>query len=216
MLCGGCETAKPTCKMQRQWGMPTSWPGCAELWPPQHRSCHREQHPHWSQMRLRVIEEWCEWWDNLAQCGGEISVVPFVHMFYSSPSSYLWEDDSGVVHTIRQGEGGEQGDAHSCFAWHAALQEVQARLRPNELLFAYLDDVYVVSKPDGVGAICTVLQEALWTHARMGSQKSPTRGHRCGAVPRSFPRHQSSGDSTGPPTMWQHIWRRCGGNMTCC
>ena len=28
-----------------------------------------------------------------------------------STSSYLWEDSAGTVHTIRQGEGGEQGDA---------------------------------------------------------------------------------------------------------
>ena len=73
--------------------------------------------------------------------------------------------------TVEQGEGGEQGDALMpllfCVGQHAALQEVQARLRPNERLFAYLDDVYVVSKPDRVGAIYTALQEALWTHARI-------------------------------------------------
>ena len=107
----------------------------------------------------------------LQRVEGGSSVIPFVHMFYSSPSSYLWEDDSGVVHTIQQGEGGEQGDALMpllfCVGEHAALQEAQARLRPNERLFAYLDDVYVVSKPDRVGAIYTALQEALWTHARI-------------------------------------------------
>ena len=36
---------------------------------------------------------------------------PFVRMFYGSPSSYIWKDSCGVAHTIRQGEGGEQGDA---------------------------------------------------------------------------------------------------------
>ena len=40
--------------------------------------------------------------------GGE-QVLPFVRMFYGSPSVHLWEDDSGVVHHIRQGEGGDQG-----------------------------------------------------------------------------------------------------------
>ena len=34
--------------------------------------------------------------------GGE--TLPFVRMFYSSPSRYLWEDQKGVVHTIDQGE----------------------------------------------------------------------------------------------------------------
>ena len=38
-------------------------------------------------------------------------VLPFVRLFYGTPSSYLWEDDSGTVHRVRQGEGGEQGDA---------------------------------------------------------------------------------------------------------
>ena len=36
--------------------------------------------------------------------GGE-QVLSFVRMFYGSPSVHLWEDDSGVVHHIRQGEG---------------------------------------------------------------------------------------------------------------
>ena len=37
-------------------------------------------------------------------------ILPFVKAFYGQPSTYLWEDDSGEVHTIPQGEGGEQGD----------------------------------------------------------------------------------------------------------
>ena len=40
--------------------------------------------------------------------GGQ--AIPFVRLFYGSPSSYLWEDSSGITHTIPQGEGGEQGD----------------------------------------------------------------------------------------------------------
>ena len=51
----------------------------------------------------------------LQRVDGGSAMIPFVHMFYSSPSSYLWEDDSGVVRTIQQGEGGEQGDA--LIAW---------------------------------------------------------------------------------------------------
>ena len=38
------------------------------------------------------------------------SVLPFVSQFYSSASTYIWEDDFGVTHEIIQGEGGEQGD----------------------------------------------------------------------------------------------------------
>ena len=34
---------------------------------------------------------------------------------------------------------------------HAALEAVQRQLRVGERLFAYHDDIYVVSPPDGVG-----------------------------------------------------------------
>ena len=37
-------------------------------------------------------------------------LVPFMRLFYGSPSTFLWEDDEGTVHHVRQGEGGEQGD----------------------------------------------------------------------------------------------------------
>ena len=38
--------------------------------------------------------------------GGD-SVLPFVSQFYSSASTYIWEDDLGVTHEIIQGESGE-------------------------------------------------------------------------------------------------------------
>ena len=41
---------------------------------------------------------------------GSGQALPFVRMFHGSPSSNSWED-SCVPHTIRQGEGGEQGNA---------------------------------------------------------------------------------------------------------
>ena len=37
-------------------------------------------------------------------------MVPFMRLFHGSPSTFLWEDDEGTVHHVRQGEGGEQGD----------------------------------------------------------------------------------------------------------
>ena len=41
---------------------------------------------------------------------GSDELLPFVSQLYGSPSTYLWEDEEGGVHEIRQGEGGEQGD----------------------------------------------------------------------------------------------------------
>ena len=37
----------------------------------------------------------------------EDRMLPFVRAFYGQPSSNLWEDDVGEVHSIPQGEGGE-------------------------------------------------------------------------------------------------------------
>ena len=82
------------------------------------------------------------------------TALPFVSMFYGSPSEYLWEDNEGTVHRIAQGEGGEQGDALMpllfALGQHEALQAVSRQFRPNERLFAFLDDVYLTSKPDRV------------------------------------------------------------------
>ena len=36
---------------------------------------------------------------------------------------------------------------------HAALEAIQREMKPNEKLFAFLDDLYLVSKPDRVGAL---------------------------------------------------------------
>ena len=47
----------------------------------------------------------------LAGVEGGAKVLPFVNLFYGSPSTYWWEDAMGTVHEVHQGEGGEQGDA---------------------------------------------------------------------------------------------------------
>ena len=48
--------------------------------------------------------------EGLHSVHGGAEALPFVRMFCSSPSQYLWEDQEGEVHTIDQGEGREQGD----------------------------------------------------------------------------------------------------------
>ena len=32
-------------------------------------------------------------------------LLPFVRLFYNSPSTFLWVDDAGTTHHVRQGEG---------------------------------------------------------------------------------------------------------------
>ena len=97
----------------------------------------------------------------LERMPGGVAVSPFVRLFYSSPE-YLWEDDGGEVQSIHQGEGGEQGDALMPLLFslgqHAALEAISGRLRPGERLFAYLDDIWFVTKLGRVGDVhsCSV------------------------------------------------------------
>ena len=105
----------------------------------------------------------------LAQVSGGASTLPFVRMFYGSPSQYLWDDDDGVSHTIPQGEGGEQGDAMMpllfALGQHEALQAANQNMREGEFLFAFHDDVVMVTNPDRVGPVYAAVQDSLLHHA---------------------------------------------------
>ena len=52
-------------------------------------------------------------------------ILPFLKWFYSSPSTYVWEDDMGTQHEVTQGEGGEQGDP---FGAHVVLLGAACRV----------------------------------------------------------------------------------------
>ena len=115
----------------------------------------------------------------LCRVDGGSQVLPFVKLFYGSPSQYWWEDDKGIVHEVDQGEGGEQGDAMMPLLFsvgqHDALSEVQNRLLPSEVLCAFLDDIYVVCRPERVGVVHTMLENALWRHARIQVHAGKTK-----------------------------------------
>ena len=101
----------------------------------------------------------------LSKIEGGQSALPFVSMFYGSPSQYLWEDERGVTHTVHQGEGGEQGDAMMPLLYslgqHRALQKVQAALQEDEVLLAFLDDTYIVLSHERTATVFATLQGAL-------------------------------------------------------
>lgn len=96
-------------------------------------------------------------------------LLPFVRQFYGRQSNYLWYDDTGAAHDVLQGEGGEQGDplmpALYALGQHPALVEVNAALREGELIFAFLDDIYVLSAPERVADIFHMVAAALERHA---------------------------------------------------
>ena len=107
----------------------------------------------------------------LERVPGGSAASRFVRLFYSEPSAYLWEDAEGVVHTIHQGEGGEQGDPLVPLLFsvgqHDALSAIHEGMRVHERLFAYLDDIWLVSKPDRVGDLLNSAERELWGRARI-------------------------------------------------
>ena len=119
--------------------------------------------------------------------GGD-QILPFVRLFYGSPSTFFWEDTTGGVHHILQGEGGEQGDPLMPMLFslgqHAALVAISERLEDGERLLAFLDDLYVVSTPERTVAVHNILREELWQHAKISVHNGKTRvWNRGGIVP---------------------------------
>ena len=71
--------------------------------------------------------------------------LPFVQMFYLLASEYLWSGGEGATNKIKQGEGGEQ----SSRSIDASSVRIGPALNfgPGEQIFAFVDDIYVVSDP---------------------------------------------------------------------
>ena len=101
--------------------------------------------------------------ESLVQLPKACSLLPFVAMFYGHTSEYYWTNDEGEVWSIEQGDGGEQGDplmpALFALGQHPALATAEVKLQQlavgtdawlegayfSPLLFAFLDDLYVVA-----------------------------------------------------------------------
>ena len=89
--------------------------------------------------------------------GEEDQILPFVRCFYGTPSTYLWDDEMGVTQHIHQEGGSKATPSRRCSSHLGNTQlAAQERLPGNELLFAYLDDVHAVCRPDRVGAIFAI------------------------------------------------------------
>ena len=120
---------------------------------------------------------------------------------YQHPSQHIWEDSEGRRHVIEQHEGGEQGDPLMpllfSLAIHNALVEVQANLQDDEHLFAYLDDVYVLTSPEPVRDVFNLLSEKLFNLAgiQLHSGKIGT-WNQAGVIP---PNMQDVGEDVWSP-----------------
>ena len=94
--------------------------------------------------------------------GQRVTSSPIRQDVLWSHSTYLWEDEAGVVHTVEHGEGGELMPLLYPLGQHAALKSVQEGLHEDERLFAFLDDIYAVTSPERVGDVHALLS----THLR--------------------------------------------------
>ena len=92
-------------------------------------------------------------------------LIPYVRMFLGHDTEFVWRDAQGEAHSVQQGEGGEQGSALMpalfCLALKPALDEIQSQLQPGERVYAYLDDIYVVTSPARVRSCYNLFSEVL-------------------------------------------------------
>ena len=127
-------------------------------------------------------------------------VLPFVRQFYGSPSRYLWIDDESKVHSIPQGEGGEQGDAMMPLLYalgqHAAVTSITSKLEDSEKIFAFLDNIYVVCKPHRVAIIFEMIRVELWDHAKIRINDGKTKVWNNGGI-----------TPAGIETLGDDVWR---------
>ena len=144
-----------------------------------------------------------------AMMKGVRHLVDGEQILYGQPSTYLWEDDVGEVHTVPQGEGGEQGDPLMpllfCLGQHPALAAVSASLREGERLFAFLDDLYIVCRPERVGAVHALLERHLWDHAGNSLHAGKTSvWNRSGHCPPACAALQRAAVAVSPTAI---VWR---------
>ena len=136
-------------------------------------------------------------------------LLPFVRMFYSQPSSYLFDDEAGETHTVQQGEGGEQGDAlmplFFSLGQQRALRAIAGELQAGGRLFAFLDDLYVSCQPARVAAVHRSMRIELWRHSKISVHHGKTKlWNKAGILPSGVEELQQLSSSVDEDAV---VWR---------
>ena len=109
-------------------------------------------------------------------------ILPFSEMFLWEPINIFIgrRDGRHPEHSTRGGRGARRSPHANAFCIRsAALLATQARLLANEL-----DDMYAVCRPDRCGAVFTILQQELQSHAEIQLHHGKTQvWNRGGVVP---------------------------------
>ena len=121
--------------------------------------------------------------ESLVKLPNACSLLPFVAMFYGHTSEYYWTNEDDEVWSIEQCDGGEQGDplmpALFALGQHPALVTADEKLQQlavgtdawleedyfRPLLFAFLDDLYVVTVREMARQAFDVVTEAVANQA---------------------------------------------------
>jgi hypothetical protein len=120
----------------------------------------------------------------LLACEELNDLLPLVSALYGTQSRFVWRDDVGNEHIIEQMEGGEQGcplmPALFALAQHDALVQASGNMLPDELLFSFLDDLYVVTSRarayEAFQEVATQVETHAGVKTHMGKLKAWCRG----------------------------------------
>jgi hypothetical protein len=109
----------------------------------------------------------------LASLPGASAILPFVRLFYADASTYVWTDAEGVDHDICQTEGGEQGDPLMPVLYALgqadALAHAQSQLQEGDVIFSFLDDIYVITTRARAAEVYQTVAESIESQAGVRS-----------------------------------------------
>ena len=92
-----------------------------------------------------------------------------------------------------------------CLGQHPALAAVSAALQDGVRLFAYLDDLYIVCRPERVGVVHELLRHWLWVHSGIPLHAGKTKvWNRSGVPPLGCAMLQRIAASSLPDAV---VWR---------
>ena len=109
---------------------------------------------------------------------------------------------------VPQGEGSEQGDplvpALFSLEQNSALQAIKSELLPTEMFFAFLDDIYVVCRPERVTAAHKIVARQLEAHCGIRCHLGKTKVyHKAGVEPPGLAELQRQATEQGST---EQIW----------
>ena len=146
--------------------------------------------------------------EGLGSVEGGPAAFSFVHMFCGRPSTYLWEDAEGTVHTINQGEGSEQRDALMPLLFslgqHSGLEATHRQLRVNTLFRLRRRCAHCVEARPCRGSVHQSRGELVWPCSHSDPHGQDTHGNQLGVEPPVCAALQRAAEVVNPHAR---VWR---------